>query len=482
MEQPAEQAAGTPVDPLSAMLARLREAWIDAQPSLDQRRGDLGRLREALLDGRAAMVDAIAADFGHRPRHESLLSEVLATLGEIDLARRNLHRWARPRPAAAGWRLWPARACIAPRPLGVVGIISPWNYPVTLALAPLASAIAAGNHAMLKPSELVPRTAAWMRGLVADVFPADRVAMATGGAEVGAAFAALPFDHLLFTGSGTVARKVAPAAAASMTPVTLELGGRSPAIVCPDAPLDRAAARIATGKWLNAGQTCIAVDHAWVDRARVDRFVALLRTEVARRYGDLGDRAGDYARIIDDRHVDRLHALLDDARVRGARVVPLVDVDPARARSERLLPPTLVIDAPDDARVHREEIFGPWLPVRGYDRIEDAIGTAAAEARVASPLAIYPFTGDASMRDAILARVPAGGATVNDALWHYGAHDLPFGGRGSSGHGRLHGRHGFDTFSHLQAVLHQWRLAPTDLLRPPYGRRMDRLLRLLLRR
>ncbi|MGN6514109.1 MAG: aldehyde dehydrogenase family protein, partial [Lysobacteraceae bacterium] len=316
----------TPLAELRPALARLRAAWQAQRPPVAQRRDDLRRLRAALRAGVPAMDAAIRADFGHRSPHENLVSEAMVVLAEAGHALRHLRAWTRPRRVGVGWRFWPARAEVRPQPLGVVGIISPWNYPVNLALVPLVSAIAAGNHVYLKPSEHTPRTSEWLRGLLAEVFPADRVAVALGGAEVGAAFAALPFDHLLFTGSTATGRKVLAAAAPNLTPVTLELGGKAPAIVAPDFPLATAAARIATGKWFNAGQTCIGVDYALVDAARRDAFVDALRAVVRARYGDLAD-AGDYTRIVNEAQYARLAGHLDEARARGATIVPLVDLD-----------------------------------------------------------------------------------------------------------------------------------------------------------
>src|SRR4249919_2450858 len=317
-------------DPNTALgptLERLRDAWRANKPSLEQRRSDLGRLRHVLARRLDAMDAAIRADFGHRSKHENLISEAMITLSEIDLARRKLRRWAKPRRVGVGWKFWPARAEIRPVPVGVVGIISPWNYPVNLALIPLVSAIAAGNHVYLKPSEHTPRTSEFLRALLAEVFPADRVAVALGGPEVGAAFSALPFDHLLFTGSTAVGRKVMAAAAPNLTPVTLELGGKAPALVAPDFPLDLAAARIASGKWFNAGQTFIGVDYALVDEARRDAFVEALRAQVQARFGDLAD-AGNYTRIINAGQFDRLQGYVDDAVARGCTVLPLVEIAP----------------------------------------------------------------------------------------------------------------------------------------------------------
>jgi coniferyl-aldehyde dehydrogenase len=467
--------ADTPVSELAPTLQRLRAAWQARKPDLAQRRADLIRLRDAFRRRAGEMDAAIRADFGHRSQHENLISESMIALAEIELALRKLRAWSRPRRARVGWKFWPARAQVRPSALGVVGIISPWNYPVNLALVPLASAIAAGNHVFLKPSEHAPRTSAWLRDLLAEVFPADRVAVALGGADVGAAFAALAFDHLLFTGSTAVGRKVMAAAAPNLTPVTLELGGKAPAIVCADFPLDTAAARIASGKWFNAGQTCIGVDYVLVDAPRRDAFVAAVRKEVTARFGDLKN-AHDYTRIINDAQLQRLQGYLADARERGCEVIELIAVDPARVSAERLLPPTLVIEPPDAAAVMQHEIFGPVLPIRSYTRLDDAIATVN---RTERPLALYPFSHERANIERILANTLAGGVTVNDTLIHFGVHELPFGGVGPSGIGVIHGQFGFDTFSKLLPVFHQSRLAASDWIKPPYRGKVDALVRLL---
>jgi coniferyl-aldehyde dehydrogenase len=472
-----DTAAETPVTDLSPTLGRLRAAWAARKPDLAQRRADLVRLRAALVRRIDAMDAAIRADFGHRSTHESLFSDAMIVLHEIDHVLKHLRRWSRPRRAAVGWRFWPARAEVRAVPVGVVGIIAPWNYPVNLALAPLVSAIAAGNHVYLKPSEHSPRTSLWLRDLLAEVFPVDRVAVALGGAELGAAFSALRFDHLLFTGSTAVGRKVMAAAAPNLTPVTLELGGKAPAIVCADFPIATAAARIATGKWLNAGQSCIGVDYVLVDAARRDAFVAALRSQVTARYGDLSDPV-DYTRIINQAQFDRLVGYLDDARARGCEVIELVPVERERARRERLLPPTLVLDPPDDADVMRHEIFGPILSIRTYRELDDALAYVNTHAR---PLALYPFSHDRSVVERILAQTLAGGISVNDTLIHFGLHSLPFGGIGASGIGAIHGKAGFDAFSKQLPVFRQWRWPASDWIKPPYRGRVDQLVRWLAR-
>ncbi|MEH6416263.1 coniferyl aldehyde dehydrogenase [Pseudomonas sp. CGJS7] len=470
-------ATDTPLAELAATRERLRAAWQARKPDYAQRRADLIRLREVFRDRRADMDAAIRADFGHRSSHENLLSEAMITLAELDHALSHLRRWMRPRRAAVGWRFWPARAEIRPEPVGVVGILSPWNYPVNLALVPLISAIAAGNHVYLKPSEHTPHTAQFLRELLAQVFPADRVAVAIGGPEVGAAFSALPLDHLLFTGSTAVGRKVMAAAAPNLTPVTLELGGKAPALICADYPIEQAAARIASGKWFNAGQTCIGVDYVLVDAARRDQLVAALLKQLKQRYGDLV-APQDYTRIINASQYARLASYLDDARSRGLQVIePFADTGSREQRqSERIFPPALVIEPDADAQVMQHEIFGPILPIVSYKTLDEAIARINALDR---PLALYPFGHDSASVEKILAQTLSGGVTVNDTLLHFGAHDLPFGGIGPSGIGAIHGRSGFDAFSKLLPVFYQRSKAGSDLLKPPYRGMIDTMIRWL---
>ncbi len=456
----------TPHDALTATLSQLRSAWQQQRPDYAQRRDDLRRLRAAFKARLPEMVAAIAADFGHRSPHESRIADGMTVTGEIDHLLSHLRAWMSPRRVGAGWRFWPARAQVRPLPVGVVGVIAPWNYPVNLALVPLATAIAAGNHVMLKPSEHTPHTAAFLQSLLAQVFPPERVAVAQGDAGVAAAFAALPLDHLVFTGSTAVGRKVMAAAAANLTPLTLELGGKSPAIVCADYPLDRAAARLATGKWFNAGQTCIAPDYILINAGREAALAAALREQVRQRYGDFSD-AGDYTRIINDTHYQRLLDHLADARARGLEVIELAAIEPQRARRERLLPPTLVLNPGDDATLMQEEIFGPILPIRSYHTLDEAIAGINGRER---PLALYPFSDDRATVERILGHTVSGGVTVNDTLLHFAINGLPFGGIGASGMGAYHGKAGFDALSKQLPVLWQARIAGSDLLKPPYAK------------
>ncbi len=470
-------AADTLLTELRPTLDALRAAHRRREPDYRQRCDDLKRLRAAFKPRLAEMAQAMAADFGHRSRHESLMTDGMTVLKEIDHLLGHLARWMRPERRPVDPLFLPAWAEVRFRPLGVIGIIAPWNYPVNLALMPLATALAAGNHVYLKPSEHTPRTSAFLRDLLADVFPEDRVAVALGGPDVAAAFAGLPLDHLLFTGSTSVGRKVMAAAAPNLTPVTLELGGKSPAIIGDGYSLPKAAARIAAGKFLNAGQTCIAPDYVLVPASQRDDFVEALRRDVAARYPTLDDNP-DYTHIASEGQFRRLRGYLDEARERGYQVIALAPVDPARAEAERIIPPTVVIDPAEDTAIMRDEIFGPILPVKSYTDIDQAIAYVNDHDR---PLALYHFDHDHARIEHVLGHTLAGGVTINDTVLHIAQPSLPFGGVGPSGMGHYHGREGFLTFSKQMAVFHQARLSSMALFKPPYGKLADWLVRFLTR-
>ncbi|MDQ3039407.1 MAG: coniferyl aldehyde dehydrogenase [Pseudomonadota bacterium] len=469
-----ENTAATSIAELAPTLSRLRGSWQSEKPGYAQRRDDLNRLRWAFKDRLDAMASAISEDFGGRSTHESLIADGMTVLGEIDHLLKHLRDWMRPKRVSVGIKFWPARAEVRAEAVGVVGVIAPWNYPVNLALVPLATAIAAGNHVFLKPSEHTPRSAEFLRALLADVFPPSRVAVALGGAEVASAFAALPLDHLVFTGSTAIGRKVMAAAAANLTPLTLELGGKSPAIICEDYPIEKAAARLATGKWFNGGQTCIAPDYVLVPKGKRDALVKALRAEVQARYGENLENHLDYTRVVNDGQYARLKGYLDDARDRKIERVTLAGhPDPV----QRVMPPTLLLEPGDDSLVMQEEIFGPLLPIRSYRTLDEAIAHINANDR---PLALYPFSNDRAQVERILSQTLSGGVTVNDTLLHFGINALPFGGIGASGMGAYHGRAGFDAFSKRLPIVWQSRFAGSDLLKPPYSR-IDGFIKLLLR-
>ena len=471
-------AADTPHSELRPTLDRLRAAWIAKRPDYNQRRDDLIRLRGALKARLGAMTKAISDDFGHRSEHESLIADAMTSFNEIDHLLSHLRRWMRSERRSVGWKMWPARAEVRFEPVGVVGVIAPWNYPVNLALIPLATAIAAGNHVYLKPSEHTPRTSAFLRELLAEVFPADRVAVALGGVEIASAFAGLPFDHLLYTGSTAVGRKVMAAAAPNLTPLTLELGGKSPALIGTDYPIEKAAARLMSGKLLNAGQTCVAPDYVLVPAARRDALVAALRAEVQRRYRPDFATSSDTTSIVNEGQYQRLRGYLADAKERGLEIIPLATVDAARADAQRLFAPTLVLEPGDDAKMMCDEIFGPILPIKSYTTLDEAIAYINRHDR---PLALYHFSNDKAETETLLSRTMAGSVAVNDTVFQFAIDALPFGGIGPSGMGHYHGREGFLTFSKTLPVFRQSRISALDLLKPPYTGFVDRLVRMFAR-
>jgi coniferyl-aldehyde dehydrogenase len=465
-----------PID-LPLAFERQRAAWSAAPfPTWAERADRLGRLRRMLVEHGPAIRSAIDADFGGRPAIETELAEIWPSLEEIKAALRHGRRWMRPRRAGVAKWFQPARAHVLPQPLGVVGIIVPWNYPLYLAMGPLVAALAAGNRAMLKLSEFTPAFSALLQQRCAELFAPEEVCVVTGGPEVAAQFSTLPFDHLLFTGSTAVGRKVMGAAAANLTPVTLELGGKSPAVIAPGYPLEHAVQRILTGKLLNAGQTCIAPDYVLLPRASLAAFVDAARAHVRRTYpGGLGD--ANYCSIVNERQYRRLLRDVDEATGRGARSEMLFE-GAARDDARHRLAPVLLVDAPADCAAMREEIFGPVLPLVGYDRLEDAIAFVNARPR---PLALYWFDRDDARVETAMQTIPAGGVTVNDTLLHIAQESLPFGGVGASGMGHYHGQWGFDTFSKLKPVFRQSRVNGMALFLPPYRPLMRRMLELMKR-
>ncbi len=464
---------------LTALWERMRAAFLrEPAPSLRERRESLAALREAVAAHAEQIAAAIDADFGGRSRHETLLAEVHLTLSSIAHTRAHLRAWARPERRPVNWPFVPARARVLAQPKGVVGIIAPWNYPFSLAMIPFASALGAGNRIIVKPSEATPRTAAVIERIVGERFPCDRAAAVTGGAEIGRAVSRLPLDHLFFTGSTRVGAEILREASANLTPVTLELGGKSPAVLGEDFPLDVFAARLAAGKLFNAGQTCVAPDYVLAPATAVAPLVAALTGAIARLYPTLR-RNPDYTAIVNDAHFARLGALLRDARARGAEAIV---VDPAGEGSMddvRKLAPVLLCNVPEDALVLREEIFGPLLPIVPYGDLDAAI--AYVNVRPA-PLALYCFDRDPRRVERVLARTRSGGACINDVVVHVAQDALPFGGIGPSGMGAYHGKEGFMTFSHARSVLYQPRFSPSALLKPPYGAACERVLRWLLGR
>ncbi len=444
-------------------------------PTLGERLDRLARLKAAVSDNESRFEQAISADFGHRCPTETAIAETLLVLGEIKHAVKRLKKWMAPQRVSTALQFMPAKNRLMPQPLGVVGIIAPWNYPLQLTLAPAVGALAAGNRVMIKPSELVPRFSALLQQVIAAKFDATEIFVTGIDDDIARSFASLPFDHLIFTGSTRVGRLVAEAAGRNLTPVTLELGGKSPAIVDRSADLGQAAERIAYGKLLNAGQTCIAPDYVLVPDAEVQNFADRLQGHMRRMYGIDPDNA-DYTSIISDRHYARLEGLLADAAAKGARLMQPAKPDDSAWKSRRKFPPTLVLGATPDMAIMQEEIFGPLLPVVGYKEAGEPVSWINAHDR---PLALYWFGKDEAARDEVLARTVSGGVTVNDCLFHFTQINQPMGGIGASGTGAYHGEWGFRALSKLKPVFYRSALNRLADLYPPYGARIARLEKML---
>lgn len=455
-----------------------RTAYLQEILPDQKRRADrLGRLSRLIERHGRQIGAAISADFGHRSPHETRMAEILPVIGAIQYAKRHLGAWMQPRRLRTAVPFRPAQNRLIRQPLGVVGIVAPWSFPLLLCAGPAVGALAAGNRVMIKPSELTPNFAALFGDLVAADFAEDELAVVDGAEDLARAFVDLPFDHLLFTGSSRVGRPVAQAAARNLTPLTLELGGKSPAIVDASANIAKVALRLAHGKLLNAGQNCLAPDYALVPRGLEDDLVEALRTAIGRLYPRLVGNP-DYTSIISDRHFARLEALLDDAREKGATVIAVnpgrETVDPSR----RKFLPTLVLGATGEMRLMQEEIFGPILPILVFDDLTDVV---AGLGQCDRPLALYWFGEDAEQRERVLSGTMSGGVTINDCLWHAVQENAPFGGVGASGTGVCHGEYGFRTFSKEKAVFLQARRSGVRLLYPPYGV-LFRLVMAVLRR
>jgi acyl-CoA reductase-like NAD-dependent aldehyde dehydrogenase len=466
-----------PVAELGGALARMRQAARKAgPPDYDTRIEHLDKLEQAILTRKNDLAKAVSMDYGNRSRHETLAAEILVVLNEIKHARTHLHEWMETEPREVSWMFLPARAEVVMQPVGVVGIVSPWNYPLQLSLSPLVGALAAGNRVMIKPSELAADAAAAIKSLIADTFAPDHVTVFTGGPETAEAFTHLPFDHLVFTGSPRLGKIVMKAAAENLVPITLELGGKSPAIVGEGYSLQQAAQKIMFAKCFNAGQTCVAPDYAILPKGRVDAFVEECRLAVQQMFPRLGQNS-DYTTIINDAHYDRLRRYLDNARDRGAKIVELnparEDLDP----NSRKMAPIILLHVKDEMDVMQEEIFGPILPVFSYEKLDEAINYVNDHPR---PLALYYFDNNQRRIDKMLRETVSGGVTINDCMLHVAQADLPFGGAGPSGIGAYHGKEGFDSFTKKKPVFYQSRISGTQMLRPPYAERIDWILKQLL--
>jgi coniferyl-aldehyde dehydrogenase len=462
---------------MQAILELQRKAHLkDGAPSAEKRIEWLDRAIALLVGHKEAIADALREDFGHRSVHASLFTDVSGSIGPLKHAKANLKSWMKREkrkvsPAILG--LFGAKAYIDYQPKGVVGVISPWNFPFNLTFTPLAGIFAAGNRVMIKPSEFTPRSSELMERMFRSAFDESEVAVFTGGPDVGGAFSRLAFDHLLFTGATSIAYHVMRAAAENLVPLTLELGGKSPVIVGNTADMKLTATRVMMGKTMNAGQICLAPDYVMVPKDKAKDFVSAADGAVRTMFPTIKDNP-DYTSVVNQRHYDRLQGYLDDAKAKGAEIVEL---NPAkedfRQQPFHKIPPIIVLNPTDDMKIMKDEIFGPLLPVKTYEKVEEAIEYVNGHPR---PLGLYYFGQDQAEQDRVLTRTTSGGVSVNDVVMHVAMEDLPFGGIGPSGMGSYHGIDGFRTFSHAKAVFSQTKMDVTAMMRPPYGEKIQKML------
>lgn len=462
-----------PVTETARLLSLQRAAQRrEGPPNARIRTERLQELEDMVRKRADAFADAISADFGNRSRFETSLLEVAVLVSGIRHARKHVKWWMQPSHREVDLNFWPGSAWVRPEPLGVIGIVSPWNYPLQLALAPLAEALAAGNRAIIKPSEHTVNFSDLLKRAIRETYKEEVVGVVLGGPDVAADFTRQPFDHIVFTGSTSVGRKVAASAAENLTPTTLELGGKSPALICPSGSLTKAVKSIALGKFLNAGQTCIAPDYVLAPRERAMEFAELVMAEARRLYPDLGP---DYSSLISVGAFDRMTAAVNEAELGGAKVMR----HPAPSdRDRRVLPPVVVVNPPQSSMLIRDEIFAPVLPIIGYDSLEDALHWINSHPH---PLALYVFAEDRREQNIVMDHTHSGGVTINATLLHFAQEGLPFGGVGASGWGAYHGKAGFDRFTHQRAVFRTGFINPANWLAPPYGKRARRLIRFLMR-
>jgi coniferyl-aldehyde dehydrogenase len=457
-------------DGMGEILAKQKAANIrDGIPSAEQRIAWIDKSIDLLVTHGEALSQAMAEDFGHRSIDQSNLTDIAGSIGALKFSKKHLKKWMKPEKRGVEFplSLLGSKAYIQYQPKGVVGIISPWNFPVNLTFAPLANVFAAGNRAMIKPSEFTEKTSELMKDLFSQYYTEEEVAVVTGGPDIGAAFSGLPFDHMIFTGATSIAHHVMRAAADNLVPLTLELGGKSPVILGKSADLDKAAARIMAGKTLNAGQICLAPDYAFVPEEKTRDFIGAATAAVGKMFPDGLKDNNDYTSVVNQRHFDRLNSYLNDAREKGAEVI---EINPAgenfSQQPHHKMAPHIVVNPTDDMKVMQDEIFGPILPIKSYTNTSDAVGYINDHAR---PLGLYYFGDDANEREMVLNNTTSGGVTVNDVIFHVAQEDLPFGGVGPSGMGAYHGKDGFYEFSHKKAVYTQTGSELLAMMRPPYG-------------
>ena len=465
------EAEAKQIERMKALLEAQKAAFrAERHRPLDKRKADLDRIASLCRDHADAIAGAISRDFGNRAREESVIAEIAFVIQDVAHTKKHLAGWMKTRRVGVPLTLMPGKAEIRREPKGVVGIVAPWNYPFQLAIAPLVAALGAGCRAIIKPSEYTPATAELMKRLLADAFEEDHVCVITGGPAVGEAFTQLKFDHLFYTGSTQVGRLVAKAAAENLVPVTLELGGKSPAIITPGYPVEHAAKSIAWGKFFNAGQTCVAPDYVMTPKGTERSIGAAIIDAAGKQFADASTDDA-YTAIVSDRHYERLTGMIEEARSGGAEILQ-PEHDAQAAQAGRKIPPTVVLNPPRDAKIMTEELFGPLLPVSGDSELDAAVDYVADRDH---PLALYVYSTDKVQARRVLDETQSGGAGVNINILHLSVPDLPFGGVGASGQGAYHGKAGFDTFTHDRSVFSTGKWHPSRLLAPPYGTLFERI-------
>ena len=458
-------------DNLNKVLEKQKKAHLrDGALSVETRKEWIDRCIALLIKYQNEIVEAISKDFGHRSTESSLLADVAWSIGSLKSAKENIKKWVKPEkrkvtPAILG--LLGAKLRVEYQPLGTVGVISPWNFPVTLTFGPLGSIFAAGNRAMIKPSEFTPETSKLMKVMFEEAFKEEEVAVFTGGPDLGEAFSSLPFDHLLFTGATSIAKHVMRAASENLVPVTLELGGKSPVIISKNTNFDMSVKRVMAGETMNAGQICLAPDYVFIPKDKKEEFISQSKKTVTEMYPSLKDNP-DYTSVINQRHYDRLQGYVDEAKEKGFEVI---EINPSNEdfsqQAHHKIPPTLIVDPDDNLSVMKEEIFGPILSVKTYEDIEDTVDYINSNDR---PLGLYYFGDDKKEMQNVLENTTSGGVTINDVVFHVGQDNAPFGGVGPSGTGSYHGIEGFKNFSHTKTIYTQSSFDGLfGLFRPPFG-------------
>ena len=465
---------------MESVLKLQKKLHIEEGPaSIELRKDRLNRCISMLKEYSDEIIEALQKDFGNRDPKASFFTEIVSTIGVLEHAIKNIDKWTKDekRPSNVNQPLFlrllmgflGSKSYIKYQPLGTIGVISPWNFPVNLVLAPLAGIFAAGNRTMIKPSELTPATSEVTKKMFEAYFDKSEAAVFTGDAEVGAAFSALPFDHLLFTGGTQIGKKVMKAASENLVPVTLELGGKSPVIVDEDANLSEVAKKVMRGKTMNAGQICLAPDYLMLPKGKGKEFADASSDAIGEMFKDLKYN-DDYTSVINERHYDRINELVSDAKEKGAEVVQINPADEDFEQQElHKIPPTIVLNPTEDMKIMQEEIFGPVLPVKEYDDFEETVNYVNSKDR---PLGLYLFSKDKNKEKKVLDNTTSGGVTLNDVIWHIGQEELPFGGVGPSGTGSYHGYDGFKEFSHAKAVYKQFSADLMAQMMPPYKGKM----------